>query len=313
MRVVFMGTPGFAVPCLEQLVQNQYQVMAVYTQPDRPAGRGRPVAPPPVKQAAAVWGIPVVQPASLKSPSVAAQLAGFQPEVVVVAAFGQILPQSVLDIPAYGCINIHFSLLPRWRGASPVAAAVLAGDQFTGVSLMLMEPGLDTGPVLARAQIPISSRDTTGSVTAKLSLVAAQLLPDVLLRWCRREITPHPQSEAEATYAGIISKETGEIDWRLPAIEIWRRIRAFYPWPGAYTQWQGRQLKILEALPLARAASADAGRVVALDEPGMAGAVNTGDGVLGLLRLQLAGKQAMAATEFIRGQRQFVGSLLGAD
>jgi len=313
MRIVFMGTPGFAVPCLEQLVLNQHQVVAVYTQPDRPAGRGRPVVTPPLKQAAAFWGIPVVQPDSLKLPAVAARLASFQPEVVVVVAFGKILPQLILDIPGHGCINTHFSLLPRWRGASPVAAAILAGDQFTGVSLMQMDLGLDTGPVLTRAQIPLSSQDTTGSLTAKLSLVAAKLLPDVLLRWWRREITPRPQNEAEATYAATITKESGEIDWCLSAVAVWRQVRAFYPWPGAYTRWRGKQLKILEALPLATAEAADAGRVVTLDEPGVACAVHTRDGVLGVLRLQLAGKQAMTADEFVRGQRQFIGSTLGTD
>ncbi|GAI36142.1 unnamed protein product, partial [marine sediment metagenome] len=176
MRVVFMGTPEFAVPPLEYLILNQYQVVTVYTRQDKPAGRGRSLVAPPLKRAALTWKLPVVQPVSLKRPEVVAQLAGFHPDVIVVAAFGQILPQSVLDIPSYGCINIHPSLLPRFRGVSPVAAAILAGDEFTGVSLMLMDSGLDTGPILTRAQISISAQDTTGSLTAKLSLMAAQLL-----------------------------------------------------------------------------------------------------------------------------------------
>ena len=167
MRVVFMGTPEFAVPPLEHLLLNQYQVVAVYTQSDKPAGRGRSLASSPVKKAAINWTLPVVQPVSLREAEVVAQLASFHPDVIVVAAFGQVLPQSVLDIPVYGCINIHPSLLPKFRGASPVAAAILAGSEFTGVSLMLMDRGLDTGPVLARAQIPVSAQDTMASLAAK--------------------------------------------------------------------------------------------------------------------------------------------------
>jgi len=237
LRVIFMGTPEFAVPSLERLILNQYQVVAVYTQPDKPMGRGRSLASSPVKRAALDWKLPVVQPVNLRSPEVVAQLVGFHPDVIVVAAYGQILPQSVLDIPAHGCINIHPSLLPRFRGASPVAAAILAGDEFTGVSIMLMDAGLDTGPVLARAQIPVSGRDTTGSLTAKLSLISAQLLLEVLPRWSRGELTPQPQDEAKATYCSPISKEESEIDWHLPAMDIWRRLRAFQPWPGCYTTW----------------------------------------------------------------------------
>ena len=170
-----MGTPEFAVPPLKHLILNQYQVVAVYTQPDKSAGRGRSLVSSPVKKVASAWEVPVVQPVSLKRAEAVAQLASFQPDVIVVAAFGQILPRSVLDIPKYRCINIHPSLLPRFRGASPVAATILAGDEFAGVSIMLMDEGLDTGPVLARAQIPVSAQDTTGSLTAKLSLVASQL------------------------------------------------------------------------------------------------------------------------------------------
>ena len=250
MRVVFMGTPEFAIFPLEHLILNKYQVMAVYTMPDKTVGRGRSLAFSPVKRAAISWKLPVVQPASFKEAEAVAQLADFQPDVIVVAAFGQILPRSVLDLPTYGCINIHPSLLPEFRGASPVAAAILAGSEFTGISIMLMDEGLDTGPVLARAQIPISAQDTTGSLTTKLSLIAAPLLLEVLPRWSRGGVTAQPQSEIGATCAGSISKEEGEVDWRLPAVVIWRRVRAFQPWPGCYTRWQGRQLKIIEAVPL---------------------------------------------------------------
>ncbi len=314
MRIVFMGTPEFAVPSLEHLILNQYEVVAVYTQPDKPSGRGRSPVSSPVKRAALAWNLPVVQPTSLKRAEAVEQLASFHPDVIVVAAFGQILPPSVLDIPGYGCINIHPSLLPRFRGASPVAAAILSGDEFTGVSIMLMEAGLDTGPILARAQIPISARDTTGSLTAKLSRIAARLLQEVLVGWPRGELTPRPQNEAEATYSGIITKEEGEIDWRLPATDIWRRVRAFQPWPGCYTGWQGRQLKIIEAVPLPAERDGDMGQVVALtptaDRADAVFGVHTGDGILGVLKVQLEGKRAMSAAEFLRGQREFVGAIL---
>ena len=305
-----MGTPEFAVPSLEHLILNQYQVVAVYTQPDKAAGRGRSPVSSPVKRVAISWKLPVVQPVSFKEAEVVAQLAEFHPDVIVVAAFGQILPQSVLNIPAYGCINIHPSLLPEFRGASPVAAAILAGSQFTGVTIMLMDKGLDTGPILARAQIPISAQDTTGSLTAKLSLLAAQLLLEVLPCWSRGELTPQPQDEAEATHSSVLAKQDGEIGWQLPAVDIWRRVRAFHPWPGCYTRWQGRQLRIIEAVPLPAARTFELGQVVALNKEGAVFGVNTGDGILGILRIQLEGKRTMPAAEFLRGQRQFIGAIL---
>jgi len=310
LRIVFMGTPEFAVPSLEHLVLNQYQVVAVYTQPDKVAGRGRSLVISPVKRAAINWRLPVVQPVSFKEAVVVAQLADFHPDVIVVAAFGQILPQSVLDIPPNRCINIHPSLLPKFRGASPVAAAILAGSEFTGVSIMLMERGLDTGPVLARVQIPISAQDTTGSLTAKLSLIAAQLLLEVLSFWLRGELTPQPQNEAEATYSSVLAKEDGEIDWHLSAVDIWRRVRAFQPWPGCYTKWQERQLKIIEAVPLPGERTGNVGQVVALNKEGAVLGVNTGGGILGVLRVQLEGRRTMSAAEFLRGQRQLIGAIL---
>jgi methionyl-tRNA formyltransferase len=313
LRVIFMGSPEFSVPPLEQLILNQYPVAAVYTQPDRAAGRGRALMPSPVKRTAAAWKLPVVQPTSLKSPEALEELAGFRPDVIVVAAFGQILPRPVLSLPRYGCLNVHPSLLPRFRGVSPVAAAILAGDLFTGVSIMLLDEGLDTGPLLARAQVPIAAQDTAGSLSAKLSRVGAQLLLEVLPRWLGGELTPRPQDEAQASYAGPISKQAGEIDWKLGARDVWRRVRAYQPWPGAYTRWQGRRLGILEAVPLSREGAAPAGRVVALAGGGGAPpfGVATGQGVLGILRLRLEGKRAVGAAEFLRGQRGFIGAQLG--
>lgn len=312
MRLVFMGSPEFAVLPLEYLVRSPYRVVAVYTQPDRPAGRGQAPGPSAVARAAVPLGLSVVQPASLREPEVEAELRDLQPDVIVVAAFGQILPGSVLAIPRYGCLNIHPSLLPRFRGASPVAAAILAGDEFTGVSIMLMDEGMDTGPVLAQAQIPIFGSDTTGALTAKLSRIGAQLLLEVLPRWLRGELTPRPQDEALASYCHPIAKEAGEINWELMADSLWRQVRAYSPWPGSYTSWQGRRLKIIEAVPLPGEAGLRVGRVVALSgEDGAAFGVATGEGVLGVLKVQLAGKRVVGSADFLHGQRGFIGVQLG--
>jgi methionyl-tRNA formyltransferase len=306
-----MGSPEFAIPPLEHLLANNYQVVAVYTQPDKPAGRGRTLVSPPVKRAALAWQLPVVQPVSLKAVGVVEQLAGFAPDVIVVSAFGQILPEKVLALPRFGCLNIHPSLLPRFRGASPVASAILAGDEFTGVSLMVMDEGLDTGPILARAQIPIAAPDTTGSLTTKLSWLGARLLLEVLSHWFRGELTPQPQDEAGATYCPEFTKKEAEIDWHQPAIDIWRRVRAFNPWPGCYTIWRGRRLKIIEAVPWLQERTFKAGQVVVPPEGSKAGfGVGTGDGVLGVLRVQLEGKQVLSAAEFLRGQRDFIRAIL---
>ncbi len=313
MRIVFMGTPEFAVPPLEHLILNKHEVIAVYTRQDKPAGRNRAPLATPVKNFAMPQNLAVVH-ASLKKPEAIEQLAAFLPEVIVVAAFGQILPQAALDIPCYGCVNIHPSLLPRHRGASPVAGAILAGDEFTGVSIMKMDTGMDTGPVYSRAQIPISDQDTTGQLTEKLSQIAARLLQQVLISLPRGELTPEPQDESRATYTSEIAKEAGKIDWRLPAADIWRRVRAFQPWPGCYTGWQGKSLKIIEAVPMPDCSGSEPGSVVALTASRKtsqaAFGIATGSGLLGVVRVQLEGKKVVSAGEFLRGQREFIGSVL---
>jgi methionyl-tRNA formyltransferase len=310
MRIVFMGSPQFSVPSLEALVLNQYNVVAVYTQPDRPAGRGRAFVLPPVKEAALRMGLPVVQTAGFRSAGALEELREFRPDVIVICAFGQILPQSVLDIPPRQCLNVHFSLLPRHRGASPVAAAILVGDDFTGVSVQLVRKKLDTGPVLAAAAVPVFPADNNGSLTEKLSVIGAHLLQEALTAWWRGEITPRPQDEAGASYFSQVKKEDGEIDWRRPAVAIWRRVRAFYPWPGCYTAWRGKLLKVIEAVPLSGDTTAGTGQVIALPGPDAVLAIGTGDGVLGILKVQLAGKKVMTAAEFLRGQRDFIGAVL---
>jgi methionyl-tRNA formyltransferase len=311
MRLVFMGTPGLAVPVLESLLAAGHQIAAVYTQPDRPAGRGRQMAASPVKLAALENGLKVVEPESLKNEEEQQRLASLQPEVIVVAAYAKLLPKAVLEIPSRGCINVHPSLLPEHRGAAPIPATILAGDGFGGVSIMLMGEGLDTGPLLAQAKIPVADTDTTGSLSEKLSIIAGQMLNEVLVSWSRGEIEPRPQDDSLASYSSVISKADGEIDWTKPAEEIWRRVRALQPWPGAFSQWQGKLLKIIEALPLPAGEDAAPGQLLEL--PGnhqAAFGIATGLGMLGVVRAQLEGRKVMTSEELLRGQRQLIGAVL---
>jgi methionyl-tRNA formyltransferase len=282
----------------------------VYTQPDRPSGRGRAVIASPVKEAALKYGLTVVQPENFRSQESISQLANYKPDIIVVCAYGQILTQAVLDVPPHQCLNVHFSLLPRHRGASPVASAILSGDEFTGVSIQLVRRKLDTGPLLASAALPVLAADNTGTLTEKLSIVGAHLVQEALIGWLRGEITPREQDEAGANYFAQIKKEDGEIDWSKPAVETWRRIRAFNPWPGCYTTWNGKQLKINEAIIIAGGGSADAGKVVNIDGHQDSAGIITGGGILRVLELQLEGKRAMKTAEFLRGQRSFIGSKL---
>jgi methionyl-tRNA formyltransferase len=310
LRIVFMGSPEIAVPSLEKINSSGWEIMAVYTQPDRQAGRGRAMVQPPIKAAALKMGLTVEQPESLKEPEALAKLKSYKPDVIVVCAFGQILTQALLDIPPKQCVNVHFSLLPKHRGAAPVAAAILAGDELSGVSIQIVRVKLDSGPLLASAAIPISPIDNTGTLMEKLSIVGADLLQEALTGWQRGEITPRNQDENEASYFGQVKKEEGEIDWKKPAVEIWRHVRAFYPWPGCFTYWKGKQLKINEATVIAGGNKSEPGRVMALknDESGIG--IATGDGILKVLRLQYEGKRDMKAEEFIRGQRGFMDTRL---
>jgi methionyl-tRNA formyltransferase len=306
-RIVFMGTPQFAVPALAAL-DRHHQVVGVVTQPDSRAGRGRQVVASPVKEAALASKLPLFQPLTLNTSEAMALLADWQPEVIVVAAFGQLLRTPILTLPPYGCLNIHASLLPHYRGAAPIPAAILAGDPATGITLMRMDEGLDTGLLLAQARHPIHSGDTTTSLTAKLADLAAQLLIDTLPGWLSGEIQAYPQDDAQATYCSTLTKEDGRLDWKRPATYLDRQVRACDPWPGTYTTWQGQRLKILRARPRAAEAGGEPpGTVLAL-EPGVG--VVTGQGLLELRQVQLAGKKAMAAGLFARGQQALIGSLL---
>jgi len=310
VRTVFMGTPQVAVPILESLIRGPCHVLAVYTQPDKLVGRSQRLAPPPVKELAIKHKITVIQPKTLKSAEAVRELASFKPDLIVVAAFGHILPPEVLSLPKFGCLNVHPSLLPRHRGPSPVANALLQGELVTGVTIMLMNENLDSGPILTQERVDISPLDTTGSLTAKLAHMGTELLMQTLPEWLAGELEPRPQDESQATYSRLMTSQDGEIDWHLLAIELWQRVRAFNPWPSCYTWWQGKRLKIHQATVLNEPSKGDIGEVVVLRESPKVGVV-AGKDILGLCQVQLEGKREMPVADFVRGQRNFIGSILG--
>jgi len=312
-RLVFMGTPAFALTILEALWERQeagWQVVGVLTRADKPAGRGQQAAASPVKAFALAHDLPVQQPRTLRQPDPLTALAALQPDVIAVAAYGLILPQAVLDLPRDGCLNVHASLLPRHRGAAPVAGALLAGDVETGTTIMLMDAGMDTGPILSQAKLPIAPGETRGALMDRLAEQGAALLCATLPAWLAGAITPQAQDHSLATMTKPLTKAQGVIDWHLPAAQIARQVQAFQPWPGAFTSWQGRLLKINAAAPMpAPDLGAEPGQVMA-DASGVW--VGCGGGALRLLEVQLEGKRSLDALTFTRGQRDFVGSLVGA-
>lgn len=315
-NLVFMGSPQFAVPILEALARD-HTILAVFTQPDKPAGRGQQLTAAPVKQWAAAHGIPAHQPQSFrKEPQAIDMLRELKPEVIAVAAYGLILPQAVLDVPPFGCLNVHGSILPRHRGAAPITSAILAGDAETGITIMKMDAGLDTGPMLSVARETIRSDDTTASLSERLAHLGAQLMIDTLPKYLRGEIVPQPQPAEGATYSPKIDKADAQIDWRQPATEIERMVRAYIPWPGTQTLWNGQLVKIrkagcdpIGALRGMQEAGSKIGEVVKLSD-GSIGVV-TGEGVLVLQEIQLAGRKALQAEDFVRGQPKFIGAVLG--
>jgi methionyl-tRNA formyltransferase len=314
-RVVFMGTPAFAVPALQALLAwGPAEVAGVVTQPDRPAGRGRQVAESAVKQAARQAGLPVIQPHRLREPEAMRQLRAWAPGLIVVAAFGQLLRPEVLDLPPHGCLNVHASLLPRHRGAAPIPAAILAGDAQTGVTLMRMDPGLDTGPILAQRAVPIHPADTAATLAERLAVLGAGLLRACLPAYLQGELPPRAQDEAQATYAPQLKKEDGRLDFTRAAGELERRVRAFNPWPGAFAVWASphagqpaRPLRILRASVVPGIAGAAPGTVVTLPS---GPAVACGEGALLLHEVQPPGKRPMPAADFARGARDFDGARL---
>ena len=329
LRIIYMGTPQFAVPALEALIEGAnpgktlpegYEIVTVITRPDKPSGRGREIVYSPVKQAALAHQLPVWQPGSFKKAENSATLAAYHADLYIVAAFGQILPQRVLDQPRYGTLNIHASLLPKYRGADPIAESILQGDEETGVTIMLLDAGVDTGPILLKRTLSMKDDETTGSLTPRLATLGAQTLLEALPLWVAEKITPQPQDELHATHTRMLTKEDGHIQWERPATILTRQIRAYTPWPGSYTHWRGKLLKILAAYPLTiepdtgdetQDVSLQPGLVSTREEAGhQVIAIVTGSGLLVVTQLQLEGKRAMSAEEFLRGYAHIASEIL---
>ena len=322
MRVIFMGTPDFAVGTLEALVKSEHEVVAVVTQPDKPKGRGKAMQPTPVKEVALRENIPVLQPKKVRETEVVEELSKLNADVIVEVAFGQIIPKTILELTKYGCINVHGSLLPKYRGAAPIQWAVMNGDEVSGVTIMKMDEGLDTGDMLTKVEVPLAADETGGSLFDKLAAAGAKLLVETLPKLEKGEVTPEKQPEISTTeYARMIKKEDGKIDWTKSAVEIDRQIRAMRPWPSAFTKVNGKNLKIWDAKVIAmfggdlfskipgQNPTKSAGKVWVADETGLH--VKTGDGILVIEELQLEGKKRMKTADFLRGYAIEPGTRLG--
>jgi methionyl-tRNA formyltransferase len=297
MKIIFAGTPEFALPVLQVLLDGSHELVAVYTRPDRPSGRGQRLTESPVKRLASRFAIPVCQPGTLRDRDAQAAVDAFRADLMIVVAYGLILPPAVLTMPRLGCINVHASLLPRWRGAAPIQRAILAGDRETGVCLMQMEAGLDTGPVLASAACPIEPDDTGGRLHDRLSVMGAQLLKENLDRYARGELDPREQDDSQASYADKLEKAEAMIDWTMSAEQIARQVRAFNPWPVAETRYSGRQLRIWEARPVSISTQHPPGMVLGAGKSGID--VACGVGALRILSVQLAGARQVSSIDFI--------------
>lgn len=313
MRVVFMGTPQFAVSPLQGLLESHHEVVLVVTQPPRPAGRRRRLTEPPVAQVARTMGVQVHQPVNFRTPESIEPVRTAAPDVIVVAAFGLLVPRAVLDIPPLGCLNIHPSLLPQYRGASPIQAALLHGDSQTGITIFLMEETLDTGPILAQQSIPINDEDDALSLRDKLSHLGRDLVLTTLDLWSKGQIIPIPQDHSHATYAPRIRRQEAEIDWHSPALTIWRMVRAYRGWPDAYTWWDGRLLKVLRARVHPQVSQApECGRVLAYGvDRRRIPVVETANGGLELVEVMLEGRRATSGEDFLRGHPRLEGAVLG--
>ena len=313
MRLVFMGTPAFVVPVLEALLaEAEVQVVGVYTQPDRPRGRGRTVELTPVKSAGVNLGLPVFQPASLRSARAQQELAGLRPDVILVAAYGRFLPPEVLDLPPHGCLNLHPSLLPKYRGPSPVVTTILDGEAVTGVTLMQLDEGMDTGPILAQQEYPLNGDETAADLTEALFRTGAQLLLDNLEALAAGKLPAQPQDDSRASVTRKLERADGLADWTRSAVTLERQRRAFTPWPGLTAHWQDKSLRLLDVAPLNRPdlTGADPGLVVSLPSEETPAGIITADGILGLKSVQLEGRRATSIAEFLRGYPAFISSRL---
>ena len=299
MRVIFMGTPDFAVGTLEEIIRAGHEVVLTVTQPDKPKGRGNAMQFPPVKECALAHEIPIFQPKKIREEENVAYLREFQPDIIVVAAFGQILPKSILDMPKFGCINVHASLLPKYRGAAPIQWAIINGDEVTGVTIMRMDVGLDTGDMIAKKEIVIAKDETGGSLFDKLAQIGAQLCVETMetIEAGKAEYTP--QNHEEATHVSMINKELGLIDWNKSATELEHLIRGLNPWPSAFTKLDGKTFKIWKAKVVSKAGEKPAGTIIRVAKDALE--VQTGNGVLSLLEVQLEGKKRMEVGAFLRG------------
>lgn len=299
-KIVFAGTPAFAVPSLQALIDSPHQVTAVYTQPDRPAGRGRKLTASPVKALAAAHDIPVYQPASLKKTAEQERLKGIGADLMVVAAYGLLLPPAVLAIPPLGCINVHASLLPRWRGAAPINHALLAGDEKTGITIMQMDAGLDTGDMLHHLECPIEADDTAQTLHDRLSRLGARALLETLAMMSEGRLSAVPQPEEGATYASKLDKRAARLDWTRPAPELERMVRAFDPWPVAYTELSGEPLRVWQARALDTVPAQPPGTLIGADAQGMD--IACGEGVLRVTRIQRPGGRPMAVADYLHAR-----------
>jgi methionyl-tRNA formyltransferase len=301
MRIVFMGTPEAAAVSLEHLIGESDPVVGVVTQPDRPAGRGQKKIGSPVRKVAEKHSLPVATPEKIRAPEFLELLTDWAPDLIVVVAYGRILPRSILELAPHGCLNVHYSLLPKLRGAAPVPWAIIAGEEKTGVTTMRLVEKMDTGPVFLQEEVSVAADETSTSLFAKLIPVGARLLSETIQRMKAGKIEPRLQREEDATYAPIIKKEDGRIDWAMPAIDIERRVRAFTPWPSAYTQWKEKLLKVRRARPIDREPDAPPGEVILVDQRNLC--VATGKGILCLEQVQLENKKSMEVSEFLKGAR----------
>ena len=308
MKIVYMGTPDFAVPPLAALVQNGYEVTAVVTQPDKPKGRGKTLLPTPVKEEAMKHDIPVYQPLKVREPEFVETLKKLEPDMIIVAAFGQIIPKAILDMPRFGCVNVHASLLPKYRGAAPIQWAVLNGDQVTGVTTMRMDEGLDTGDMIMKQEVIVDEDETGGSLFDKLSEVGAKLCVKTMEAIENGTAVYTPQDDALATHTGKIQKEMGSIDWSKDAEVIERLVRGLNPWPSAYTRIDDKNLKIWRAKVISHEVKAAPGCILKVTKDELE--VQTGNGVLALLEVQLEGKKRMTTDAFLRGYQVTEGSFL---
>ncbi len=311
MRIVFMGSPEFALPALRRLIESEHDVVGVYTQPDRPTGRGRKLAPPPVKALALEHGLPVFQPKSISTSGSVEQMRALVPDIGVIAAYGQILRQPVLDVPRLGILNVHASLLPRWRGAAPIPAAILAGDAETGATIMRVVLALDAGPMLDAVRVPIAPDDTTGTLTPKVAEAGASLLMEVLPRYERGEVAPVEQDDALATYAPQIEKTDALVHWdRDDVSTIARQVRAYNPWPMAYSYVDGQALRIVDAEALAGASVRDPGTIMMSDQGFAISAIG---GALAVRGVQPPGGKIMTASAYLNGHREIIGKRMTAE